>query len=223
MLGLPKTGFIQAKVNRSWGAPLLPMTKQDAQFERELEVFRTEVAAGTQFFYAYLAVHAVAADRQPVNELLNRAPLFWNTCLAALQTAAFIALGRIFDQDSAHNLDRVLRFAQDSPQMFSRAALGRRKQGNNPQSPEWLDEYLRNAYEPTSTDFRRIRAHIRKRRKTYENNYRDLRNKVFAHKAVRSRQEQLEADVASAWKRDPVLAQKMAGTIQVQITKGPVN
>jgi hypothetical protein len=51
------------------------MTTKDEQFERELEVFRTEVEAGTQFFYAYLAVHAVAADRKPVYALLNRAPL----------------------------------------------------------------------------------------------------------------------------------------------------
>lgn len=40
---------------------------------------------------------------------------------------------------------------------------------------------------------------------------------------VRSRQEQLEADVASAWNRDPVLNQKMDGTNSVQFKKGPVN
>jgi hypothetical protein len=32
------------------------------------------------------------------DKLLNQAPLFWNTALAALQTAAHIALGRVFDQ-----------------------------------------------------------------------------------------------------------------------------
>jgi len=40
---------------------------------------------------------------------------------------------------------------------------------------------------------------------------------------VRSRQEQLEADVASAWKLDPVLNQKIIGTNQVHLVKGPVN
>jgi integrase/recombinase XerD len=40
---------------------------------------------------------------------------------------------------------------------------------------------------------------------------------------VRSRQEQLEADVASAWKRDPVLNRKTDGTNSVQLQKGPVN
>jgi Phage integrase family len=37
---------------------------------------------------------------------------------------------------------------------------------------------------------------------------------------VRSRQEQLEADVRNAWKSDPLI---IAGTNQVQIAKGPVN
>jgi hypothetical protein len=35
---------------------------------------------------------------------LNTAPLFWNTILGGLQTAAFVVLGRIFDQDSAQGL-----------------------------------------------------------------------------------------------------------------------
>jgi integrase/recombinase XerD len=40
---------------------------------------------------------------------------------------------------------------------------------------------------------------------------------------VRSRQEQLEADVASAWTRDPVLNRKQDGTNSVQLQKSPVN
>src|SRR5688572_6795859 len=113
-----------------------------AAFEHELEVFRTEVSAATQFFYAFLTVHAVAGDRKYVFRLLNTAPLFWNTNLGALQTAAFIALGRIFDQGSRHNVDRLLKLAQSNPGLFSKAALGIRKQGTNPSPPEWLPEYL---------------------------------------------------------------------------------
>ena len=40
---------------------------------------------------------------------------------------------------------------------------------------------------------------------------------------VRSRQEQLEADVADAWKHDALLIQKLAGTKQVQFLKGRIN
>ncbi len=160
------------------------MTSPEARFERELEIFRTEVEAATQFFYVYLTVHAVAADDEPVCRLLKAAPLFWNTNLAALQTAAFIALGRVFDQNSTHNLDRLLRIAQDNPSIFAKATIGARKQGGNPNPPTWLAERLRDMYVPTPADFRRLRAHVRKHRKVYEANYRDLRHKLFAHREV---------------------------------------
>ena len=119
------------------------MTTPEVQFERELEIFRTEAEGGTQFLYAYLAVHALAARRKAVHRLLNDAPLFWNTCLAALQTASFMALGRIFDHDSDHNLSKLLQITQDHPEIFSKVALGRRKQGNSPEPPTWLPSYLK--------------------------------------------------------------------------------
>jgi integrase/recombinase XerD len=40
---------------------------------------------------------------------------------------------------------------------------------------------------------------------------------------VRARQEQLEADIAGAWERDPMLNPKMAGTKRVQVSKGLPN
>jgi hypothetical protein len=143
------------------------MTTAETLFECELEIFRTETEGGMQFLSAYLAVHALAAKHKAVHRLLNEAPLFWNTCLAGLQTGSFMALGRIFDNDSNHNLSRLLRITKDHPEIFSKAALGRRKQGNSPEPPAWLPEYLRESYEPTMSDFRRMRAHVRKRRTIY--------------------------------------------------------
>lgn len=160
------------------------MSNAAADFERELEIFRGEAEAAAQFFYAYLTVHAVAGERQPVYQLLNRHALLWNTTLGALQTATFITLGRIFDQQSPHNVDRVLGLAQKNRVIFSKAALGRRKQGNTTTPPAWLADYLRDAYEPKAADFRRLRGYVRKRRHIYETKYRDLRRKVFAHKEV---------------------------------------
>ena len=160
------------------------MAHAAADFEQELEILRTEAEAATQFFYAYLTIHAVAGDHKPVYRLLNNSALFWNTALGALQTATFITLGRIFDQGSRHNVDRVLRIAQKHPEIFSKSALAVRKQGNASTPPEWLPEYLREVYVPTAADFRRLRAYVHKRRKTYEAKYRDLRHKVFAHKEL---------------------------------------
>ena len=161
-----------------------PAISAAAEFERELEVFRTEAQAAAQFFYAYLAVYAAAGDDKAVFRVLNTAPLFWNTNLGALQTATVVTLGRIFDQNSTHNVGRLLRIAQDNPQIFSKAALGLRKQGTNKNPPAWLYDYLRNAYVPKTSDFQRLQTHVRKNRKVYEEKYRDLRHQIFAHKGL---------------------------------------
>ena len=118
-----------------------------------------------------------------MHKLLNRAPLFCNPCLGALQASAFIALGRVFDSNSAHNINQLLKVAQASrAQLFSKAALSRRKQGSKPQPPEWLVEFLRGAHEPSADDFRKTKKRVAKWRRTYEANYRDVRHQVFAHK-----------------------------------------
>jgi AbiU2 len=162
----------------------LSAVSADVQFERELEVFRTEAQAAAQFFFAFLAVHASAGESRSVQRLLNTAPLFWNTNLGALQLATFVVLGRIFDQDSTHNIGRLLKLAEDSRQIFSKAALAKRKQGTHATPPVWLNDYLKRAYVPTSVDFRRLHGHVSGQRKIYEANYRRLRNKVFAHKEI---------------------------------------
>jgi len=158
------------------------MADRGAEFEQELEVLRTEAEAAAQFFYSYLTIHAAAGDHRPVHRLLNGSALFWNTILAGLQTSTFIVLGRILDQSSAHNVDRVLKIAQNDPDIFSKAALGRRKQGNLKTPPDWLPEYwtvlcAEGGRLPSTT------SHVQKQRKIYNDKYRDLRRKSRAQGA----------------------------------------
>ncbi len=138
----------------------LPGTATAQEFEHALEVFRTNVQSGAQFFYAYLAVHAMAAEDSRVHRILNRTPLFWNTSLGALQTATFIALGRVFDGTTRHNLNALLKLADQNRQVFTK------------QPP------------PTSADFRRLNACATRWSAIYDKSYRPLRNKVFAHTVV---------------------------------------
>lgn len=123
------------------------MTNADQIFTQELEIFRTEAEASAQFLYAYLAIHATAAQSSEVVDLLNTASLFWNTALGALQTSAFIAVGRVYDDDDgSHGLKRLLKLAEGNSQLFTLDALAIRKQGNSPTRPDWLDDYMTTAY-----------------------------------------------------------------------------
>lgn len=92
-------------------------------------------------------------------------------------------LGRVFDSDSPHNVNQVLRIAQDNRALlFSKAALGRRKQASKPERPDWLDDFLQSAHEPTADDFRKIKKKVARWRRIYELNYRDVGHEFFAHK-----------------------------------------
>jgi AbiU2 len=159
---------------------------QGAEFERELEIFRNEVEGATQLFYAYIAVYAAMSDHQKIEDWINEASLFWKTCLYGLQSSTFIVLGRVFDQDkkSKHNIDRLIGIAQRHPEIFSKGALGKRKQGTSPRWPDWLDKYLDKACVPKPEDFRRIRKHVAKWRRVYDSKYRPIRHQIYAHRGV---------------------------------------
>ena len=154
------------------------------EFERELEIFRTEAETAIQCLYTYLAIHDTAGRNRKTRDMLDEFALFWNTNLGALQTAAFIVLGRIFDQNSVHNIDRLLKLGKDNLGIFSKLALASRRQGQAPVPPDYLREYLRSVYEPTAEDFRRLRGLVSQNRKIYETRYRDIRRKWFAHKEI---------------------------------------
>lgn len=156
------------------------MTTVEARFLEELEIFRGECEAASQHLYAYLTIRRLARRHGPVRRALNRHALFWNTAVGALQQSALVTLGRVFDQDTPHNVDVLLRLATNGRAMFSKAALAVRKAEAGLQPPS-VDRFVADAYEPTPKDFRTLRAHAAKARRIYERRYRELRNRVFAH------------------------------------------
>jgi hypothetical protein len=153
----------------------------EERFEYELEVFRREADEAVQHLYAYLTMHAVAGDHEVVRQLYNSNPLFWLTTLRALQTSVFIVLGRIFSQDSEHNLDVLLGVADKDQAIFSRDSLARRKSEIAGLDVNW---YVRDAFVPAATDFRSFRREVKEWRRMYESNYRAARNQIFAHAEV---------------------------------------
>ena len=166
------------------------MPSPSTEFEAQLELFRTESESAIQFFYAWDATHAVAGKNKSVVKLLNQAPLFWNTALGALQASTFVALGRIFDPDqNNYSVTRLLALGHANLDIFSKEALAERKRKLSSNADEWLPEYLKDVYLPKNEDFRRLKKHVAKRRKIYEQNYRPIRHMVIAHRAVTTRAE----------------------------------
>jgi hypothetical protein len=156
-----------------------------AAFVDELELFRTEEEVAQQYFFCYLSVRTLAAAQAEVLKTINDTPLFWITTHHAMLLSAFVALGRIFDQDkkSLHNIDKVIKAVSDDLQAFTRPALAVRKQAAG-LSADDAAAYVGDAYELTPVDVRDIRKQVARWRQVYEARYRDIRHGVFAHKSL---------------------------------------
>lgn len=163
---------------------------KEAEFRRELEVFRTETETAIQYFYARQAFQLVASQDKRVIDVLNRTPRFWNTSLSALQLSSMITLGRIFDPNPEnHSVSRLLSLAQRNLQIFSKTALAARKRSDSSNADEFLSEYLKSVYEPGPRDIQRLKGLVAQRRKIYESNYKAVRHQIFAHRSVSDRAE----------------------------------
>ncbi|NOR42081.1 MAG: hypothetical protein GQ572_02005 [Gammaproteobacteria bacterium] len=160
------------------------MTNKEKKFIDELEIFRSEAQSGAQYLYGLLSFNSIVGEKKKTRDAVNRTPLFWNSAMGAFQTSFFIVLGRIFDQKSPHNIDRLIKTAQDNISIFSSNALKKRKLNDSDNAHEWIDDYMKSVYVPTAKDFRELRKKINIYRKIYKSNYKDIRHKIYAHKQV---------------------------------------
>jgi hypothetical protein len=164
-------------------------------FEEELEVFRTEEESAQQHFFAFLSVRTLASSNEGVLKNMNSTPLFWRTTHHAMLLAAFVTLGRIFDQDakSDHNIDKLMRVTNDSLHLLTKSGLATRRIASGSMTPAEANRYASNAYDMTVQDVRGLRKQVAHWRRLYEDKYRDVRHFVFAHKKAQSTVEQVLA------------------------------
>jgi hypothetical protein len=163
------------------------MRNIEEDFIEELEVFRKEVYSGIQMFYANMSINAVLGKNKIALDVINETPLLWGTIMHSLQMSCFIVLGRVFDEKSAsYSVYRLLKLAERNVTIFEKDALRRRKVAGSDDAAEWIEEYMESVCVPRSSDFRRMRKHVAKYKKMFIK-YREIRNNVYAHKVVVTR------------------------------------
>lgn len=79
-------------------------------------------------------------------------------------------------------MHRLLRLASGNPDVFSLEALRQRKRGDANEDPEWLDDYMQDRYVPTDADWTRLAKHLDRWTAVFQEKYRPLRHKVYAHR-----------------------------------------
>jgi hypothetical protein len=150
--------------------------------DEEIEIFRKDEESAQQTFFAYIGIRDLIARRPDVHATINRNAMFWLTTHRALFVSTFVGLGRIFDQDSAHNLDRLLTIVGRNIPELGRDALRQRKE--QVISAEQAAEYVKEKHEMTAPDVRALRKDVDHWRKIYAPVYGEIRHHLAHNKGA---------------------------------------
>jgi len=155
----------------------------DAAYKRELEIVSNEVFEATYIYHVMEEINELLLNDRTLFTALNKQPLFWQAHRTASQAALFMCLGRIFDtNENAKSIHRLVRITRVNFQVFSKAALGRRKMEAGPKPP-WFDDYMQGTWEPASADdLKPLKEALKPHRKLFEAVYRPIRHAVYGHR-----------------------------------------
>jgi len=146
------------------------------------ELFSNEVYQATACYIFWNKLQNKPAKDKKLLAALNTSPLSWITIRHSMMLSLIMALGRIFDTDGdAVSIDDLIKSCIDEVELFSKPSLRKRKLMQSGFKKEWIDEYIEKAYEPCEMDFQILKPEINKYKKIYQEYYRPIRHKIFAH------------------------------------------
>jgi hypothetical protein len=156
--------------------------------ERTHKIFRDEVTSAAGSFFVWKGFNNVASSDKEIYGSINENRLSWNIITHSLLSTFYITLGRLFDVGSdAFSVHSLLRSCIRNIDQFSLDQIRQRKiRSNDGITSEWLDQYMKEAYEPVKSDFERLKKEVSKQQKIYEKIYRPIRHQVIAHKVTGS-------------------------------------
>lgn len=154
----------------------------DHSFERQLKSLESESNVIANYVYAEMAIQHAASKSKKLLSRMNMTPTFWNACNAAFQSAAYIALGRVFDLKSPYNLNELLISVEKEIHLFQRPALEQRKRAGFTGNFSWLPGYLDRAHYLTLKDVNRLRKKVDEYRSLYNRAVMPVRHQYLAHR-----------------------------------------
>jgi hypothetical protein len=146
-----------------------------------IESLRREVETTIRVFYAYESMAKLLSEQQYV-DLVNNNVYFWKIFLSSIQTKLFIALGRLYDDSNdAFSFRNFMKICRENIKEFGQDYLEKRKLNGSSTRPEWLDDYLKDAYFAVTGDIDALAKLARPFNKKMKGLYKEIRSKVFAH------------------------------------------
>lgn len=172
------------------------ITEQD--YQQLYAVVSAGVDMAISCFYTENAFNDYALHSDEIFAVLNHHAGFWKIHRYSLQSTFFITLGRVFDSSGdVHSIHTLLNAAIQQPSLFSKNALRARKIAVAHATPNWLDDRINEAWEPTIADLRQFKRALAPHTAKFQAVYAPIRHQVFGHSIVTDEQ-RLQALFAKA-------------------------
>ena len=150
-------------------------------FKERYDHFSNEVQQATACYVIWKNLQNEPAKDKELLKALNNTPKSWIAIRHSMMLGLIMTLGRIFDDDG-ESIHKLLKSCIEEIHLFSKESLRQRKLMSGGLSPEELDEYIDNIYEPKDTDFLRLKSNIQKFKAIYQKFYQPIRHKLFSHR-----------------------------------------
>jgi HEPN superfamily AbiU2-like protein len=145
------------------------------------ELFSNEIYQATACYVFWNRLQNEPAKSEKLLAAFNVSPLSWIVIRHSMMVSLIMALSRIFDTDGdAVSINDLIKSCIEDIEIFSKDSLKKRKATQHG-SEKWIEGYIEKAYEPSAKDFQMLKPEIYKYKKIYQEYYRPIRHKIFAH------------------------------------------
>lgn len=168
-----------------------------SEYEKEFSIFCRNVNSAARSFYYHTGIQNKIYDdgvkhqnlpdgyfqNSPVFQAINENAQFWNDYKYSSILYVIITLGRVFDDSKkSHSIRRLIRVAKNSG-LFTRKELRKRKIESSDNSHEWIDSYMSNVSEISTSDYYRFLRYNVDTLRMWKK-VKGIRNKIYAHEDV---------------------------------------
>lgn len=155
-------------------------------FEEYYQEYEKEVEELLGYFLCWRMLREKTNSDPDLLAAIQNNSRSWIIIQNSLLKGFITVLHRIFEGNKKHySIFDLIDFCIKNIDIFSKEKLRIRKnQGSNKGEPDWLSEYMKNVYVPIEGDFYKLLEKAKEKRKLFNENYRDIRNKLIGHKHI---------------------------------------
>ena len=140
-----------------------------------------ETESTLRFFYILKKFRILISNKKDVDKI-NENVYFWLLFEASVRTNLFIGIRRLYEGKSdTFNFNNFISECIDNIEEYTKESLRERKIQGSSNANEWIDNYMKEAYEPTVDDFKGMARLVRDNSKKMRGIYTNAASRIYVH------------------------------------------